>query len=95
MKPFNNNEGNSNKLEKSKVQQDLKEVIDRQFSLTFTCDTGAMSERKENPLQDFFIDEIDLTKKLLHIVQTDMDTSTFEINEVRQDSFDFKNYTSI
>jgi len=94
MKPFNNSEGNSNKLEKSKVQQDLKEVMDRQFSLTFTCDSGAISERKGNPLQDFFIDEIDLTKKLLHIVQIDMDTSTFEINEVRQD-FNFENYTSI
>jgi len=83
MKPFNNSEGNSNKLEKSKVQHDLKIVMDQQCSLTFTCDTGTISERKGNPLQDFFIDEVDLTKKLLHIVQTDMDASSFEDNEVR------------
>ncbi|XP_018402903.1 PREDICTED: cytoplasmic dynein 2 heavy chain 1 [Cyphomyrmex costatus] len=81
MKPFNNSEENSNKLEKSRVQHDLKVVMERQCSLTFTCDTGAISERKGNPLQDFFIDEIDLTKKLLHIVQTDMDASSFEDNE--------------
>lgn len=84
MKPFSNSKGNSDKLEKSKIQQDLKEVMDRQCSSTFTCDTGAISERKGNPLQDFFIDEIDLTKKLLHIVRTDMDASSFEDNEVRQ-----------
>lgn len=84
MKPFSNSEGNSDKLEKSKIQQDLKEVMDRQSHVTFTCDTGAISERKGNPLQDFFIDEIDLTKKLLHIVRTDMDALSFEDNEVRQ-----------
>ncbi|XP_071561821.1 cytoplasmic dynein 2 heavy chain 1 [Temnothorax nylanderi] len=81
MKSFSNSEGTSDKLEKSKVQQDLKEIMERQCSLTFTCDTGAISERKGNPLQDFFIDEIDLTKKLLHIVQTDMDTPSFDDNE--------------
>lgn len=80
MKPFKNNEGNSNKLEKSKIEQDLKKVMDRQCSLTFTYDT---SEQKRNPLQDFFIDEIDLTRKLLNIVRTDIDASSFEDNEVR------------
>ncbi|XP_029665147.1 cytoplasmic dynein 2 heavy chain 1 [Formica exsecta] len=78
MKPFKNSEGNSNKLEKSKIEQDLKKVMDRQCSLTFTYDT---SEQKRNPLQDFFIDEIDLTRKLLNIVRTDIDVSSFEDNE--------------
>lgn len=82
MKPFSSNEGSGDKLEKSKVRQDLKEVMDRQCSLT--GDTGTTSERKGNPLQDFFIDEIELTKKLLHIVRTDIDASSFEDNEVRQ-----------
>ncbi|KAL6266424.1 hypothetical protein P5V15_003274 [Pogonomyrmex californicus] len=81
MKPFSNSVRNSDRLEKSKVQQDLKEVIDRQCSLTFTCDTGAISEQKGNPLQDFFIDEIDLAKKLLHTVKTDMNASSFEDDE--------------
>lgn len=84
MKPFSNNDGTSDKLERSKVQQDLKEIMERQCSLTFTRDTGVVSERKGNPLQDFFIDEIDLMKKLLDIVQTDMDAPSFDDNEVRQ-----------
>jgi len=84
MKPFSNSDGTNDKLEKSKVQQDLKEIMERQYSLTFTHDTSVISERKGNPLQDFFIDEIDLTKKLLHIVRTDMDAPSFDDNEVRQ-----------
>lgn len=85
MKPFGKSEGTSDKLEKSKVQQELKEIMERQGSLKLTqSDTGAGSERKGNLLQDFFIDEIDLTKKLLHIIQTDMDASSFESNEVRE-----------
>lgn len=82
MKPFKNGEGNGNKLETSKVQQDLKEVLDRQCSLT--CDTSVISEQKRNPLQEFFADEIDLTRKLLHIVRTDLDASSFEDDEVRR-----------
>ncbi|KMQ91499.1 cytoplasmic dynein 2 heavy chain 1-like protein [Lasius niger] len=85
MKPFKNGEGNSNKLEKSKVQQDLKEVLDRQCSLT--CDTSVISEQKRNPLQEFFADEVDLTRKLLHIVRTDLDASSFEDDETPEHWF--------
>lgn len=84
MKPFGKSEGTSDKLEKSKVQQDLRELMERQGSLKFMSDTGAGSERKGNLLQDFFIDEVDLTKKLLHIIQTDMNAPSFEDNEVRR-----------
>jgi len=84
MKPFNNSEGNSNKLEKSKVQQDLKKVMDRQCSLTYDSTISTISEQKRNPLQDFFIDELDLTRKLLNVVRADMDASSFQDNEVRQ-----------
>lgn len=94
MKPFSNVEGNANQLDKSKVQQDLKEVMERQCSLTFTGDAGTMNEGKGNPLQDFFIDEIDLTKKLLHVIRADMDASSFENNEVRQISI-LRNCASI
>ncbi|KAL0104886.1 hypothetical protein PUN28_016497 [Cardiocondyla obscurior] len=80
MKPVNNDDGTSDKLEKSKIQQDLKEIMER-CSSTFTCDTGGITEQKRNPLQDFFIDEVDLTKKLLHIVQADMTSPTFDDNE--------------
>lgn len=81
MKPFNSSERNSNKVEQSKIQQDLKEVLDRQCSLTSTCNTSA--EQKRNPLQDFFVDEVELTRKLLHIVRTDLDALSFDDDEVR------------
>nr|XP_012219219.1 PREDICTED: cytoplasmic dynein 2 heavy chain 1 [Linepithema humile] len=78
MKSFSNSKENSNKLEKSKVKENLKELMDRQSSVTFTYDSGG---QKKNSLQDFFMDEIDHTKKLLNIVQTDIDASSFENNE--------------
>lgn len=84
MKPFGKSEGTSDKLEKSKVQQDLKEIMERRGSLKLTSGKGAGSERKGNLLRDFFSDEVDLTKKLLHIIQTDMDVPSFEGNEVSQ-----------
>lgn len=83
MRHVGGNEGSSDKVEKSRVQQELKEIIDRQCSSTFTCDTGAVRENKKNPLQDFFVDEIDHIKQLLNVVRTDMDTLSFEDNEVR------------
>jgi len=82
IKPFNNSDKNSNKLEKSKVQEDLKEIMNQQCFSTFTCDTD--NKQKRNPLQDFFVDEIKLTKRLLNIIRADMDTSSFDDNEVKQ-----------
>jgi len=84
MKSFSSSEESSNKLEKSKVKENLKEVMDRQCSITFTYDSGG---QRQNSLQDFFMDEIDHAKKLLDIVRTDMDASFFENNEVRLFSF--------
>ncbi|XP_032668403.1 cytoplasmic dynein 2 heavy chain 1 [Odontomachus brunneus] len=81
MKHLSGNEGSSDKVEKSRVQQDLKEIIDRQCSSTFTYDTGAVRENKRDPLQDFFVDEIDHIKKLLNVVRTDMDMLSFEDSE--------------
>lgn len=83
MKHLSGNEGSSDKVEKSRVQQDLKEIIDRQCSSTFAYDTDAVRENKRDPLQDFFVDEIDHIKKLLNVVRTDMDTLSFEDNDVR------------
>lgn len=81
MKSFSNSEENSNKPEKSKVKENLKEVMDRQCFITFTHDSNG---QKKNSLQDFFMDEIDHTKKLLDTIQTDIDALSFESNEVRQ-----------
>lgn len=82
MKHLSNDEGSRDKAEKSRVQQDLKEIIDRQCSSTFTYDTGGVRENKRDPLQDFFVDEIDHMKKLLNVIRTDMDVLSFEDNEV-------------
>jgi len=82
IKPFSNSNENSNKLEKSKVQEDLKEIMNQQCFSTFTCDTD--DKQKRNPLQDFFVDEIKFIRRLLNIVRADMDASSFDDNEVKQ-----------
>lgn len=87
MKHLSGNEGSSDKIEKLRVQQDLKEIIDRQCSSTFTYDTGAVRENKRDPLQDFFVDEIDHMKTLLNVVRMDMDALSFDDNEVRHRLF--------
>jgi len=80
IKPLSNSNENNNKSEKSKVQEDLKEIMNQQcFS---ACDTN--TKQKRNPLQDFFVDEIKLTRKLLNIIHADMDASCFDDNEVKQ-----------
>lgn len=80
MTSFENSEGNNNKLEKSKIQ-DIKDIVDQQFA-TLSSDIVSINEPKQNPLQNFFLDEINLMKKLLNIIRADMDMSFFEDNEV-------------
>ncbi|EFN76217.1 Cytoplasmic dynein 2 heavy chain 1 [Harpegnathos saltator] len=80
MKHLSGNEGSS-KVEKPRVQQDLKEIIDRQCSSTFTYETGTVRENKRDPLQDFFVDEIDHMKKLLNVIRADMNALSFEDSE--------------
>lgn len=84
MKFLNRQERSGKKSrENSKVQRDMRELVERQCSQNFASD--AISGQKRNPLQDFFIDEINLTRKLLNIVQTDINASSFEDDgEVRQ-----------
>lgn len=80
IKPLNNSDGNGDKSEKSKVQEDLKEIMDQPCSSTFDTD----AKQKRNPLHDFFVDEVKLVRKLLNIVRADMDLPSFDDNEVRQ-----------
>lgn len=87
MKHSSSQEGNNDKLEQSKVRQDLKEVTDRQGTVTFTRDAGAAGDGKRNPLQEFFVDEIIFTIKLLNDVRTDMDETSFDDSEVRRIDF--------
>ncbi|XP_020293197.1 cytoplasmic dynein 2 heavy chain 1 [Pseudomyrmex gracilis] len=77
---FSSKERSGKKSEKSKVQRELKELVERQCSQTIASD--ATSEQTRNPLQDFFVDEINLTRKLMNVVQTNVDASSFENGEI-------------
>lgn len=61
----------------SKVQRDLKDLIERHNSI-FTTSTNLENESVGNPLQDFLIDETNLIRKLLNNIR--MDTEKNDIN---------------
>ncbi|XP_076748967.1 dynein cytoplasmic heavy chain beethoven [Xylocopa sonorina] len=67
----------SNKKVESKVQKDLKELLDRHGSI-FGSSAITESFGGKNPLESFFIDELNLTKRTLNLVRADVEASRFE-----------------
>ncbi|XP_053976723.1 cytoplasmic dynein 2 heavy chain 1-like [Hylaeus volcanicus] len=65
------------KKTESKIQRDLKDLIDRNGSI-FGAPLTVESNTSRNPLERFIIDEMSLTKKTLNLVRGDVDTLDFE-----------------
>lgn len=79
----------SKKLE-SKIQRDLKELIDRSSSI-FGSAGRAESGRGKNPLERFFADEMNLTRKTLNVVRMESDAICFEDSKVGVNSLTYRN----
>ncbi|CAK9809936.1 Cytoplasmic dynein 2 heavy chain 1 [Anthophora quadrimaculata] len=62
----------SKKKIEAKIQNDLKDLIDRHSSI-FGSSVNLVNDGNKNPLQSFFIDEMNLTKKMLNIVRDDVE----------------------
>ncbi|XP_050496495.1 cytoplasmic dynein 2 heavy chain 1 [Bombus huntii] len=67
----------SSKKTETKIQRDLKELIDRHISIFGSSTTSEHNENK-NPLENFFIDEINLTKKTLNVIRVDVENLRLE-----------------
>lgn len=74
------NDKNKKKTE-TKIQRDLKELIDRHGSM-FTSSATVEQDGNKNSLKSFFIDEMNLTKKTLNLIRVDVETLRFEDNVV-------------
>ncbi|XP_076387639.1 dynein cytoplasmic heavy chain beethoven [Megachile rotundata] len=66
-----------NRTIESKIQKDLKELIDRHGSI-FGSSIYIENDGKYDQLQRFFVDEMNLTKKTLNLVRNDVETSRLE-----------------
>lgn len=75
-----NDDKNSKKIE-MKIQRDLKELIDRNGSIFGS--SKVEQEKNKNPLKNFFIDEMNLTKKTLNLIRVDMESARFEDTKVK------------
>lgn len=75
-----NDDKNSKKME-MKIQRDLKELIDRNGSIFGS--SKVEQEKNKNPLKNFFIDEMNLTKKTLNLIRVDMESARFEDTKVK------------
>lgn len=75
-----NDDKNSKKME-MKIQRDLKELIDRNGSIFGS--SKVEQEKNKNPLKNFFIDEMNLTKKTLNLIRVDMESARFEDSKVK------------
>lgn len=75
-----NDDKNSKKME-MKIQRDLKELIDRNGSIFGS--SKVEQEKNKNPLKNFFIDEMNLTKKTLNLIRVDMESTRFEDTKVK------------
>lgn len=64
-----------------KIQRDLKELIDRNGSIFGS--SKVEQEKNKNPLKNFFIDEMNLTKKTLNLIRVDMESARFEDSKVK------------
>lgn len=76
-----NDEKNSKKME-MKIQRDLKELIDRNGSI-FGSSKVEQEKKNKNPLKNFFIDEMNLTKKTLNLIRVDVESARFEDTKVK------------
>lgn len=74
-----NDEKNNRKTE-SRIQRDLKELIDRHGSI-FGSSINIEGDGN-NQLQSFFIDEMRLTKRILNLIRADVDSLRFEDSKV-------------
>lgn len=73
----------------TKIQRDLKELIDRHISIFGSSTTSEHNENK-NPLENFFIDEINLTKKTLNVIRVDVENLRLEDTKVQTNFFKFQ-----
>lgn len=64
-----------------KIQRDLKELIDRNGSIFGS--SKVEQEKDKNPLKNFFIDEMNLTRKTLNLIRVDVESTRFEDNKVK------------
>lgn len=64
-----------------KIQRDLKELIDRNGSIFGS--SKVEQEKNKNPLKNFFIDEMNLTRKTLNLIRVDVESTRFEDNKVK------------
>lgn len=64
----------------SRIHRDLKDLIERHASIFALPAMG--SGGIKNSLERFFVDELNLTKKSLNLIQTDADSLSFEESKV-------------
>ncbi|XP_078052127.1 dynein cytoplasmic heavy chain beethoven [Augochlora pura] len=69
-------ERNHNRKIESKIQRDLKDLMERHSSV-FAL-PPMRSGGIKNPLERFFVDELNLTKKTLNLIRADVDSQRFE-----------------
>ncbi|XP_017891098.1 cytoplasmic dynein 2 heavy chain 1 isoform X2 [Ceratina calcarata] len=71
------NEEKNKKTAESKVQRDLKDLIDRHGSI-FASSPTVPENRSNDALQNFFIDEMNLTKRMLNRIRVDAEILPFD-----------------
>lgn len=79
----------SSKQTETKIQRDLKELIDRHISI-FGSSTTSEHDENKNPLENFFIDEINLTKKTLNAIRVDVENLRLEDTKVQTNFLKFQ-----
>ena len=72
------NDDKRDKKTETKIQRDLKELIDRHVSIFGSSTTTEQHGGNNNPLQNFFVDEMNLTKRTLNLIRADVETSRLE-----------------
>ncbi|XP_043507557.1 cytoplasmic dynein 2 heavy chain 1 [Frieseomelitta varia] len=72
------NDGRGSKKTETKIQRDLKELIDRHVSIFGSSTAMEQHRDSNNPLQSFFVDEMSLTKRTLNLIRADVETSRLE-----------------
>nr|XP_033320776.1 cytoplasmic dynein 2 heavy chain 1 [Megalopta genalis] len=69
-------ERNDSRKTESRIQRDLKDLIERHSSIFALPPMG--SGGIKNPLERFFVDELNLTKNTLNLIRADADSLRFE-----------------
>ena len=72
------NDDRGSKKTETKIQRDLKELIDRHVSIFGSSTAMEQHRGSNNPLQSFFVDEMSLTKRTLNLIRADVETSRLE-----------------